>query len=119
MSLQEAKRRTQHQHSESLPSIPSSIDFGGVLGAIESTLQPEDLWPPSARSPDVDSGEARKPAVVGAHGLDDVDVDVAPPRPNDLDLKNPAPLPTPPPSQTRDNDEHARVLEKQKQKKAG
>ena len=76
MSLQEAKRRTQHQHSESLPSFPSSIDFGGVLGAIESTLQPEDLWPPSTRSLDPDSGEARKPAVVGAHGLDDVDVDV-------------------------------------------
>ncbi|RPD53982.1 hypothetical protein L227DRAFT_580888 [Lentinus tigrinus ALCF2SS1-6] len=48
-SLQEVKRRTEHQ--QSLNSFHSSIDFDGVLGAIESTLQPEDLWPSNDEVP--------------------------------------------------------------------
>lgn len=49
MNLQEVKRRTQHQ--QSFNSFQSSVDFGRVLGAIESTLHPDDLWTPSGEVP--------------------------------------------------------------------
>ncbi|KAI0708204.1 hypothetical protein C8T65DRAFT_740216 [Cerioporus squamosus] len=49
MNLQEVKRRTQYQHS--LNSFHSSVDLGGVVGAVGFTLQPDDLWSPSGEEP--------------------------------------------------------------------
>ncbi|TFK79019.1 hypothetical protein K466DRAFT_506330, partial [Polyporus arcularius HHB13444] len=49
MNLQAVKRRNQHQ--QSLDSFQPSVEFSRVLGAIESTLRPDDFWPPSGEVP--------------------------------------------------------------------
>ncbi len=74
MNLQEVKRRTQHQ--QSLDSFQPSIEFSRVLGAIESTLRPDDFWPPSGEVPgEKPAGEHNEHVDDDAY-LDDVQVQV-------------------------------------------